>query len=123
MRTGRVSDVVAADWLADLAARSLFLGLMTADPYSVADPLTVEVTGLAYGRVPVTWLTSARLLRNEDLLAWIGIPAGTTIAAITGWDTAFNGVMSFSAPYGPTLWPAPGGLTIPAEDFFVGMDA
>lgn len=122
-RAGRVSDDVAADWLADLAARSTYLGLATANPFGVADPLTVEVTGGGYSRVPVTWLTSARLLRNEFALAWVGIPPGTTVAYITGWNAAFNGDMSFATPYGPTLYAVTGGLLIPAEDFFVGLDA
>lgn len=121
-RAGRVSDVVAGEWLADLAARSTHLALMVQDPFSVVDPLTVEVGG-AYSRVMVSWLTSLRLLRNQGLLAWSGIPAGTQVVAIAGFDAGFNGAMSFSAPITPRFFPDGGGITIPAEDFFVGLDA
>lgn len=121
-RAGRVSDVVASAWLADLAARSTHLALMTQDPYSVVDPLTVEVGG-AYSRVLVSWLTSLRLLRNAGALVWSGIPSGTQVVAIAGFDAGFNGAMSFSAPIPARFWPNGGGLTIPAEDFFVGLDS
>lgn len=121
-RAGRVSDAIAADWLADLIVRSPYLALMTADPFTVVDPLTVEVGG-AYTRVAVSWLTVLRLLRNSGALVWTGIPAGTTVVGVAGFDLAFNGVMSFYAPITPQTFPAGGGLTIDDQGLFVGMDA
>lgn len=121
-RTGRVSDFTASKWLDSLAADTTHLALMLADPYTVIDPLTVEVAG-TYTRVSVAWTKSVRLLRNTAALSWAGIPAGTTVVAIAGFTAAFNGVMTFSCPYGPVPYAGVGGLQVPANAFFVGLDA
>ena len=122
MRTGRVSDTIAAVWLAELVARTTHLTLMLADPFSVVDPLTVEPTG-AFTRATVSWTVGPRLIRNTSQLVWTGIPVGSLIVAIVGMTAAFNGTVTFSAPHPPTSFPNGGGLIIPANQFFTGVDA
>lgn len=123
-RTGRVADDVAADWLTDLATRATHLTLMTADPFSVVDPLTVEVTSGTYARASVNWTQGVRLLRNANMLVWTGIPVSTSVAAIAAFDAAFNGNLVASSPITPALFYAvAGGLTIAVDDFFLGLDA
>jgi hypothetical protein len=119
-RAGRVSDGQATRWLDDLL-RATHLGLATSDPLAVQDPLTVEVAGGTYARAAVSWVRSARLNRNAGETSWTGIPAGTTIAFITGWTAATNGEFVFAFPYTLAL-PAGGGFVLPANAVYVGVD-
>src|SRR6478609_3890785 len=106
-RAGRVFDNQATRWLDDLL-RATYLGISLQDPFSVADPLTVEV---ATARAPVTWVRSARLNRNAALLAWTGIPVGTNAWGLVGWTAGTNGEAVFAFPMALSL-PSGGGFSL-----------
>lgn len=123
MRVGRVSDALVVGWLDELAATTTHLSLVTQDPFTVADPLTVEPAGGVYSRAPVTWTRSGTVLRNAILLVWAGLPAGINIVGIAGFTAAFNGAPTLYHPVGPLAYPQGGGLTIPAEELFFRIGA
>jgi hypothetical protein len=121
---GRVADSVAGQWLDELAATTTHLSLSLGDPASVLNPHTLEPSGLVFARSPVTWARSGRLLRNTNVLSWAGLLANTDITHIVGWNAAFNGAYTFSAPINPLSYEeiASGGLVIAVDDFYVGLD-
>lgn len=121
---GRVSDTIANDWLATLATRTTHLSVMTGDPYSVADPLTLEPSGGVYARAAVAWTRTGRLLGNSNVLSWIGLPPGTVLTHLSGWNAAFNGALTFAMPIDPLDYSqiAAGGLIIPVMELLVGLD-
>lgn len=120
-RAGRVSDSQATRWLDD-AKRATHLGLSVQDPFSVADPASVEVAGGTYSRQPVLWTRSGRLNRNTDAVTFTGIPAGTVIVFIVGWSAPTGGEMVFAFPFSLTLT-AGGGFSLAASSIFFGLDA
>lgn len=121
---GRVSDAIANEWLTLLATRTTHLSVMTGDPYSVADPLTLEPAGGVYARAAVAWTRTGRLLGNSNSLSWTGIPAGTVLTHLAGWDAAFNGAVTFAMPITPLDYSSVtgGGLIIPVMELLVGLD-
>lgn len=121
-RAGRVSDFQAGIWLADLSARASHVGLSKSDPYAVGDPLTVEPQNVGYARAATTWTTVGRLLRNVASLAYTGMPTGTQIVSMTLWDAAVNGHLLANVPITPYTLTTAGGLTVAANQLFVGLD-
>lgn len=121
-RAGRVADDVASDWLDDLITRCTHIGLCSADPLAVMDPLTVEPVNGVYHRSAVEWTKVARLLRNTGSLVWPGIPIGFVCTWYAGWDAYSNGNVVFSAPSPVLSFPNGGGFEIDPLDFFFGLD-
>lgn len=121
-RAGRLSDYMAQLVLTDLATRATHVGLSLADPFSVGDPLTVEVQAVGYSRAAVTWTVVGRLLRNVNPLAWTGMSAGTQIVSMTLWNAATNGNLLANVPMTPLTLTIPGGFPVPANQLFVGLD-
>lgn len=121
MRSGRVSDVYAHAWLEELAAVTTHIGLGSADPYGVMDPLTVEPTGGVYHRCAADLIRTDNLLRNAEDLIWPGLPIGAVITWYIGWDAAFNGNVTFVAPSPVLSFPTGGGFRVAAGNFFFGL--
>lgn len=119
-RAGRVFDNQATRWLDDLL-RATHLGLTLQDPFSVGDPLTVEVSAGTYARAAVGWARSGRLNRNTLQVSWTGLPIGTNVWGLVGWTAATNGEAVFAFPYAVSL-PSGGGFSIAANGVFVGVD-
>jgi hypothetical protein len=119
-----VADAIVQPWLEDLAAQTSHIGLGSADPFSVMDPLTVEPVGGVYHRSAVTLERVGLLLRNVTTdLVWPGLPPGTIITWYIGWDAPFNGNVTFSCPSPLLAFPSGGGWRVPAGDFFFGIGA
>ncbi len=119
-RAGRVSDSQATRWLDDLI-RATHIGLSLQDPFSVADPLTVEVSAASYARAAVTWSRSGRLNRNSVALSWTGLPANTSLWGLTAWVGGTNGEFVAGMPYALTL-PTGGGFTLGVNGLYIGVD-
>lgn len=123
-RSGKISDFQVTELLAVLRDKPTWLALMRQDPFTTSDPLTVEIIGATYVRDQVEWTLTGRTLRNSQPLNWGSLAAGTQVAAIAGFDAATNGRMLFSAPVSPIQsFPSGGVLTIPAQRYFVALDA
>lgn len=120
-RTGRLAPSLLAGWIDSLQATTCYLGLASADPFSVGDPLTLEPGGSVYTRAPVVWLRSGTLLRNRDSVSFLGLPAGTTIQSVVGFSAATNGTLLFSAPVARVDLPSGGYYDLDAEALLVGF--
>lgn len=80
----RLKDVLTA------SLPALWAGLLTQDPRTVQDPLTVELVSSAYSRPEARTAGGAR-----PQISFLGIPAGVTIAAIGLFDATTNGNLRF----------------------------
>jgi len=124
MRSGRIAPAVIGTWLDDLSRRDMWIGLSTADPFTVDDPITTEIPGAAYRRARVVWQrASVLLLRNGNVLQWTGLLPGTQVACLVGWSAAFNGDPLVTMPL-PELrhFPAGGAIKLGAGEVYVGAD-
>lgn len=119
MHPVKISNLLVDDWLTDLAAASPYVALMIADPYTVADPLTVELSGA--NRAAVTWDVQSRFLVPESDLVFVGVPAEATILALAGFSAAFNGDLAWGLICDPFTLSTYGAVTIAAADVKVGF--
>lgn len=78
------------DGLLEASLPALWAALLTQDPRTVQDPLTVELVSSAYSRPEARTSSGSR-----PQIAFLGIPAGATIAAIGLFDAAVNGNLRF----------------------------
>jgi hypothetical protein len=92
--TVKIETSFVAGWLSELAAASGYVGAMIADPFTVMDPLTVEVDG--YSRAPVVWDIATRTMAPTSDLLLAGVPSGVTIVAFAGFDTVYSGTMAWA---------------------------
>jgi hypothetical protein len=124
MADGRISPYVITSWMNDLAARTKYLALMSADPYGVSDPLTVEVLGGVYVReAPVFVRTSYNLLTLDEVVVWHALAPGTRVAAVACFDAAFNGNMLAADVLDVHIdYPSGGTYVLPADEFYLGID-
>jgi len=100
-----------------------YVGLCSSDPKLASDPLTTEVLGDAYRRVPAALIRSNLLLRNGSAWVWLGLLPGTRIHGIAIWDAIFNGHVKGYIPLeDPVDLPAGGSFTGAAGDYFLGFD-
>lgn len=76
--------------LMEASLPALWAALLTQDPRTVQDPLTVELVSSAYSRPEARTSGGARPQIN-----FLGIPAGATIAAIGMFDAPVNGNLRF----------------------------
>ena len=122
-RTGKLAPDVKSDWLDDLIARTTHVGLSSADPFSVADPLTVEPVNGVYHRSAVEWTKDGSLLRNTTALVWPGLPVGAIVTWYVGWTAYANGTPTFACPTPLLSFPNGGGFEVPPLAFYVGFAA
>lgn len=115
----KVSDLFVTPWLAQLAAGSPYMALMTADPYAVSDPLTVELVGSV--RAPVAWLQQSRYLVPAYDLVFTAVPTGVTVLALAGFSASFNGNMAWAMLVTPFTTPSYSTLVVSAADLKVGF--
>lgn len=121
---GRFADYFTFLMLNDLVTRCTHLGLCTADPEAVNDPLTVELAGSGYSRAAVSLVRSSRTLRNSLSLTWQGIVGGTVVTHIAGWDAAFNGNLLLAFPISGVAYSQSlitGGLYIAPNDLWISL--
>lgn len=124
MPDGRVSPYLVTSWMDDLEARVHYLALMSADPYGVSDPLTVEVLGALYARkAPAYVRTAYNLLVLDTAVVWNNLAPGTQVAAVAGFNAAFNGNMLYADVLDvPINYPVGGTYVLPAGEYYVGID-
>lgn len=127
---GRFSSYQVSLWLDDLAARTIYLALFTADPFTVSDPLTVELTSTSVAREESVWeRTSPYSLELANDVFFQAIPPETTLVALGGFDAEVNGnllfrdLMSYSGQVGQPLHMLTGGsFSIATGEMVIGMD-
>lgn len=124
MREGRIAPAKLGEWIQDLSVTEMWLGLGSASPFDVDDPLTVEIDGPVYRRPKASWQRAApTLLRSGGLYRWTGLLPGTRVTGIIGWDGAYNGEPVIYCPLPDALaFPAGGTYTLPAGELYVGLD-
>ena len=124
MRSGRVSEDVALEWLTLFLSKPTWAGLVSSDPYAAVDPLALEVTGSVYARARMTWERTGLLLRNAAPINWLGIPPMNQVAAIAGFDAAFNGRLRWAVYLPkPRRFPGGGQFGIAKGELYLGIDA
>jgi hypothetical protein len=124
VRTGRIDADVTAGWLADLAVRARWAGLMRDDPYAGSDPLAAEVGGSPYARAATSWESVGSLIRTAVPLEWLGLSPGTRAVAVAGFDGPFNGTMLWVAYLERTRsWPGGGFMRLGKGELVLGIDA
>lgn len=117
---GRITDTRLHPWLVELAAASDYVALCSVDPFTVGDPLSVEI---GTSRAAGTFARVSRLIRNTTILVWAGIPSGSSVGAFAGYDVSINGAPLWSVLISPVLtYPAGGSLTVAIDELFVGFD-
>jgi len=123
-RSGRFSDNFLTELLAKIAGGSHYLSLCTQDPFSVANPTTVEIPGPVYARQLIVLTQSSRLFTCPNPITWSGISANVSVTHIASFDTAFGSNMEWAGPLpgGPYSYPNGGFLTVPANGYLVGID-
>lgn len=108
MGYGRFSDPTVTDWINSVVAMNLWAALFHSDPFA-GDPLLAEIVGGSYIRVPYTIeVVAFNLIRNSNVLAWLGLPAGTNIVAVGVFDAETSGVFRFGSLL-DTPYPLPSG--------------
>lgn len=60
----------------------LYAALFAQDPSGVASPLTAEIQGKSYHRPAYDWIIDANSILSPTSVLFLGIPAGTYVAAI-----------------------------------------
>lgn len=124
MAGGRFSPVLVGQWMDQVESMSIWIGLCFSDPFAVANPLTVEIQSGGYARVPTGWSrTSSNILTMSSEAVIRGLAPGDVVAAVTGWDSAYNGSMVFSdlLPT-PLSYPSGGTYLLPASEYVIGID-
>lgn len=127
---GRFSSYQIARWMDSLASRTLYLSLFTADPFSVANPLTVELVATSVSREPSVWeRTSPYSLELANDVFFHAIPPETTIVALGAFDYSINGnllfrdLMSSDGKTGKPIYYDTGGTYgISAGQMVIGLD-
>lgn len=124
MPDGAWSDYQIEQWLDGIEAETLWMALFFDDPYAVADPLTVELTGGGYARQQMTLARpSARLLRVSNPLTWTGLSPGAQVLATGAFDAAANGNLRVRVlEETPLVIGQAGTLTIAANEYYLGVD-
>lgn len=109
MILGRIDPADAAAMMAYYASYRgpIYAGLCFDDPYTVSDPLSVEVLGAAYRRMLLVLTQSDAALQNANMLQWALAPL-SRVSGIAGWDAPFNGRPRFYTPL-PEVVPFPAG--------------
>lgn len=123
MSTVKIATALCTDLLAALAGND-YVALMLADPFSVTDPLTVEVAG--YSRSIVEWDIAERTIAAVDDLLFAGVPSGITPVALAGFDEAYNGTMAWALlleEADQLTTSSYGNLVVPAEQVVLGFAA
>lgn len=116
-----VETELLAPWLTDLADAASHLALMTANPFSVMDPLTVEVDG--YSRAAVVWTITDRWITPSADLLFAGVPGGVTVTYLAGFDAVYNGTCGWAIQVSGLVTPTYGTLTMDNADVIVGFGA
>lgn len=123
---GGLADFVVLPWAESLRKTPMWLGLVTANPFLVTDPLVIEVAGTsAYRRPQASWSRSGRVLTSTTPATWNGIPPLTTVLGIAGFSAPFNGeLMAYMKLPDPGQdFPTGGSFTMPAGELWVGVGA
>lgn len=123
MSTGTFSTYLTSGWVDELAAKTIFLALFSADPAGSSNPAALEIIGGVYARQDTLWTrTSPSLLTlNEDAI-FRNLPPGAAVAAVGGFDAAFNGNLLFSDVLAePLSFPVGGTYIVPAGQYAVGF--
>ena len=109
-----------------LADIPMWFGMCFADPFTVGDPLTVEILGDGYDRPDAVWDSygDTGLVTLEET-AFLSLPVGTLGVAIALFDADVNGNMLAAANLDPGDYidlPDGGAWIMPAGEFFLGFD-
>lgn len=126
MELGRFTSSYISRWIDALVAADTYLSLVNADPFTVSDPLTVELSGGGYVRQQLSGAEWTRvdptLIVNTDSVVW-HVPVGATIAGVAAFEVAVNGTMVFADLLDtPVTMPLGGAWVLPAGELFVGVD-
>jgi hypothetical protein len=121
---GRFSTFVTGPWITSLRGLDHYLALVSADPYGVSDPLTVEVLGDLYSREEPVWARpSPGVLMLDETVYWRNLAPGTRVAGVAGFDAPFNGNLLYADLLDvPNDYPTGGNFVLPAGEFFLGVD-
>lgn len=121
MSFGRFSSYQSELWMDEVEAKPKWLTVVSADPLAVSNPLAVE---LATTRVLGTWVRSSTYAMTlTSPLVFPGLPAGTHVAGVAGFDDTVNGHLLFSDLLDtPVDFPDGGTYTLPAGEYVIGID-
>lgn len=120
---GRFSTYRAGLWIAQLAAKQLFLALAMTDPF-IGDPLAAELIGGTYVRQPASFaLAGAAALELNAPVTFTGIAPNSSIAGVMVMDARYSGNMESAYVFGvPTYLVDGGKYIVPAGDYTMGLD-
>lgn len=126
---GRFSNYQLQRWADTLVGETLYLSLFTSDPFSVDNPMSVELIGTSVVRQPSVWRkSSSTTIELENDVFFRAIPPETTVVAIGAFDAAVNGNLIFrdlfnqAGRFVPLYFSTGGALTIPEGQFIVGLE-
>lgn len=130
MDQGSFSISVIEEWMDSIEDAEKHMALFSADPWSVADPTTVEIIGGTYARQESLWLRSdVRAITLDAALVWRSLVPGTTVAAVGAFDDPFAGRLLFRSMHldesgnpAPIAYPSGGTHTLAAGEYVVGID-
>lgn len=126
---GRFSNYQLQRWADTLVGETLYLSLFTSDPFSVDNPMSVELIGTSVVRQPSLWRkSSSTTIELENDVFFRAIPPETTVVAIGAFDASVNGNLIFrdlfnqNGRFVPLYFSTGGALTIPEGQFIVGLE-
>jgi hypothetical protein len=124
MGFGRFGVYLTSGWIDEVVAADKWLSLVAADPFTVGDPLTVEVVGGSLARQQGVWVrTSATLLTLDETVVFHGLPPGARVAGVAGFDDDVNGHLLFADLLDtPQDFPSGGTFVLPAGEYVLGID-
>jgi hypothetical protein len=130
MDQGSFSISVIERWMDEVEDLDKQMALFSADPWAVADPVTVEVIGGTYARQDSLWLrTDVRAITLDAALVWRSLVPGTVVAAVGAFDDPFAGTLLFRSVLldeagnpAPRSFPSGGTFTLAAGEYVVGID-
>lgn len=130
MDQGSFSIGVIEGWMDWVEDQPKWMALFSADPWGVADPVTVEVIGGTYARQDSLWLRNdVRSIILDAALVWRSLVPGTVVAGIGAFDDPFTGSLLFRSMIldvdgnpDPVSYPSGGTHTVAAGEYVVGID-
>jgi hypothetical protein len=129
MATGRFADRITQAWLygpqlPPVIEMEHWGALMTNDPFTTSDPLSVELPGPGYRRPQLFFEGVSQVLRNTNVAQWLAIAPQSRIVGVAGFDEPFNGDIIWYCPLDEPLDFATGGSwQIDIHDLYLGIDS
>ena len=124
MTLGRFSAHKITSWMDDMEETDKWMTIVSSDPLATNSPYTAEASGGTLTRVLGSWTrTGPGLLTLDSAISFVGLPEGSHVAGVAGFDAAVNGNLLFSDLLEvPVDFPFGGTYTLAAGQYVIGID-